>query len=93
MWVEARQDVRSIHWRLILLWRFLITIWTLELTVLLITLGVMTMAFSGDNEAACTPDGHFSLDPVAYNYWSADSVFQITLAYGEMVSVQTDKSS
>ncbi|KAF2440444.1 hypothetical protein P171DRAFT_100866 [Karstenula rhodostoma CBS 690.94] len=83
MWVEARQDVCSIRWRTALLWRLPITIWTLGLPVLLIFLCLIKYII-GVSDIACTPGGQFSLVPYHYNYWSTESVFQITLAFGEL---------
>jgi hypothetical protein len=85
MWVEARRDFCSVRWRTVLLWRLPMTIWSLGLVALLIILGFVKN-FVGQYGLACTPDGQFSLSPDRYNYWSAGGIFQITLAYGNLVS-------
>lgn len=82
---QAWNDVRM-RWRRGLLWiLYLGIIIGLAISLMFTILSSKTtLYFLG----ACLPDGRFSLDPDAYDYWKPSGFFQVTLGFGTLTFAQ-----
>lgn len=88
VWREVYRDLGLVDWARFFFCYLPIFIWTAALVLLLGVL-ICIKSFIGPFESACTPDGLFSLSPDHYSYWTPSGFFQMTLVFGEMVSIET----
>ena len=86
MWREAYRDLCLVSWTRVFFCYLPILLWIASLVLLLVIL-ICIKSFIGPSDSACTPDGLFSLNPDHYSYWTSSGFFQMTLVFGEMVSI------